>query len=255
MRRLPLLCTAAALVAATAPAIAHADADETRAGSVYARVTGSEVVLGNAVAERRWSRDALRTTALTDKRGQDRSWSSGSRDFSLTVGAATIGSEQFSVDDVKVTDLPRGGLRVTMSLSGVPGLAATRTVEAYDGIAGFRTQTTVTPAVPLPLRGATLDEAAVGSTNPAACLPGRGRLARARLRRTRPRPGRQARRHLAETTTAPAGEPLDGPGEWLSEPSRRRPSPPSSSPSATTCPPAGRRTTAPPLDLRRDPRA
>ena len=87
MRRLPLLLTAVALVAATAPALAKTSAGEVRQGSVYARITNTEVVLGNSVAERRWSRDALRTTALVDKRGQDRTWSTGSRDFSLTTAA------------------------------------------------------------------------------------------------------------------------------------------------------------------------
>src|SRR4051812_20545628 len=147
MRRLPLACLAAvvtALVATTVPALAQQSGDETRDGSVYARVTDTEVVLGNSVAERRWSRDSLRTTSLVDKRGQDRNWSSGSRDFSLSVGAATIGSEQFTVEDAEVTDLPRGGLHVTMTLGGVPGLTATRVVEAYSGIAGFRTQTILT---------------------------------------------------------------------------------------------------------------
>src|SRR5690242_7759869 len=217
MRRLPLVLAAAALVAGTVPALARSGPDEVRDGSVYARVTDAEVVLGNSVAERRWSRDALRTTALVDKRGQDRDWTTGSRDFSLTVGAATIGSEQFRVDDVKVTDLPRGGLRVTMALTGVPGLAATRVVEAYNGIAGFRTQTTLTPTVPLPLRGATLDEAAVGAATPVLHAFRAGADWR--------EPG-YAGPQLAvgdkhagtwrDTTTAPAGQPLEGPGEWLS---------------------------------------
>src|SRR4051794_12482732 len=217
MRRLPIACLAVALVAAAVPALAKQSEGTVRNGSAYARVTDTEVVLGNSVAERRWSRDALRTTALVDKRGRDRSWSTGSRDFSLAVGAATIGSEQFAVDDVAVTDLPRGGLRLTMTLSGVPGLAATRTVEAYDGIAGFRTQTTLTPTVPLPLRGATLDEAAVGTAAPTLHAFRAGADWR--------EPGYAGPdvavgdKHPGtwrETTTAPAGTPLEGPGEWLS---------------------------------------
>jgi hypothetical protein len=217
MRRLPLLLTAAALVAGTVPALAKAGPDEVRDGSVYARVTDTEVVLGNSVAERRWSRDSLRTTALVDKRGQDRSWSTGSRDFSLSVGAATIGSEQFTVDDAMVTDLPRGGLRITMTLGGVPGLAATRVVEAYNGIAGFRTQTTLTPTVPLPLRGATLDEAAVGTA--AATL----HAFRAGADWREPdyagpdlALGDKHAGTWRDTKTAAAGQPLEGPGEWLS---------------------------------------
>lgn len=199
MRRLTLLCTALALLAGSTPAWStQADRPAaTRAGSVSVSVTDSEVVLGNAVAERRWSRDALRTTALIDKRGQGRRWSSGSRDFSLTTGVATIGSEQFSVDAVTVRRLDRGGLQVRMTLGGVPGLSVTRVVEAYEGIAGFRTQTLLTPLAPLALRAATLDEVAVGATVPVLHSFRRRRLARAELRRSRCQPGRQARRHLA----------------------------------------------------------
>src|SRR3954451_3727385 len=47
---------------------AHAAAAVTRDHGVYARVTATQVVLGNSVAERRWSRAALRTTALIDTR-------------------------------------------------------------------------------------------------------------------------------------------------------------------------------------------
>ncbi len=166
---------AAVLLGAVAPALAApgprgtvgpAPAGTTREGSVYATVTADGVVLGNALAERRWSRAALRTTALVDKRGQDRTWSAGSRDFSLQVGAASVGSELFRVASVAVTPLDRGGLRVTMTLDGVPGLAATREVEAYDGVAGFRTRTVLHPTAPLVLRGATLDEVAVGTAAP-----------------------------------------------------------------------------------------
>jgi hypothetical protein len=61
-----------------------------------------------------------------------------------------------------VERLARGGLRVEMRLAGPAGLAGTRIAEAYPGIAGFRTQTVLESAAPLPLTGATLDEAAVG---------------------------------------------------------------------------------------------
>ena len=218
MRRLPLLCTALALLAGTTPVWSDPRAkDETRDGNVYARVTDGEVVLGNAVAERRWSREALQTTALVDKRGKDRSWSAGSRDFSLTVGAATIGSEQFSVEQVSVRELDRGGLQVTMTLGGVPGIAATRVVEAYNGIAGFRTQTFLTPAVPLPLRGATLDEAAVGSAEP-VLHAFRGGADWREPGYTGPElsVGDKHPGTWRDTRTAAAGTPLQGAGQWLS---------------------------------------
>ena len=217
MRRLPLLCTLLALVAGTAPAVAGPQDHDVRAGSVYADVTGTEVVLGNAVAERRWSRDALRTTSLVDKRGQDRQWTTGSRDFSLTLGGATIGSDALSVEDVTVQQLDRGGLQVRMELAGLPGVAVTRVVEAYDGVAGFRTQTLLTPSTPLPLRGGTLDEAAVGTATPVLHAFRAGADWREpdytgpELAVGDGHPGT-----WRDTRTAEAGAPLEGPGQWLS---------------------------------------
>src|SRR5689334_18089037 len=140
-----------------------ARADETvRAGSVYATVTKTEVVLGNSVAERRWARDGLTTTALVDKRKGGTTWSTNRRDFALDLAGRTdaLGSESFTVTGVHVSRLDRGGLRVSMDLaSPLPGLTATRIAEAYPGIAGFRTQTVLHPAAGLALAGATLDEA------------------------------------------------------------------------------------------------
>jgi hypothetical protein len=59
-------------------------------------VSDAEVVLGNHLAERRWDRASLRTTALVDKRAGGRHWSAGRRDFTLTVSGAEIGSESVS---------------------------------------------------------------------------------------------------------------------------------------------------------------
>jgi hypothetical protein len=180
-------------------------------------VTADEVVLGNSLAERRWSRAGLRTTALVDKRSPGDTWSSGTSDFSLTVGATTISSERFTVDAVAVRRLARGGLQVTMTLGGLPGLAATRVAEAYDGVAGFRTQTFLTPTVPLPLRGATLDEAAVGKAAPTLHAfragadwrePG---YAGPSLAIGDKHPGT-----WRDTRTVPSGAALEGTGQWLS---------------------------------------
>src|SRR4051794_5445683 len=157
MRRLAVLI---ALAIFALPAVARAQ--EVRDGSVYARITDNEVVLGNALAERRWARDGLVTEALVDKRGGDRTWSKDRRDFALDLsGRSDIGSERFTVTSVKTAKLDRGGLRVTMELTApVPGLTATRIAEAYPGVAGFKTQTVLHPATGLVLAGATLDEAA-----------------------------------------------------------------------------------------------
>ena len=153
------LALAAALVLAPLTVPASADAAH-KNGSVYARVTDGTVVLGNSVAERSWTRSAL-TSTVVDKRGRGETVvSEGARDFALTVGATDVGSESFAVSAVSV-DRIAGGLRVTMTLTGPPGLAAERVVEAYGGVAGFRTQTFVTPLVPLTLRGAVLDTVAV----------------------------------------------------------------------------------------------
>ena len=136
--------------------------DEMTSASVYARVSDEEIVLGNDLVERRWDPAEFATTALTDKRGTPRSWSDRTPDFDLNIGAVDVPSDLFSVTGASLTDLG-GGIRLTMELSA-PGLEATRVAEAYDGIAGFRTQTTLTPTTPLALRGASFEEADVGSS-------------------------------------------------------------------------------------------
>src|SRR3954447_11044865 len=160
MRRLPALL-AVALFALPAAA---ARADD----GVYAQVTDKDVVLGNTLVERRWSRDKLVTTALVDKRDGGRTWSKDRRDFALDLSGRTdIGSESFSVTSAKVAKLDRRGLRVTMELAlPAPGLTATRIAEAYPGVAGFKTQTILHPAAGLALAGATLDEAAAPGAAP-----------------------------------------------------------------------------------------
>jgi hypothetical protein len=133
---------------------------------VYARYDGGAVTLGNALVERRWARSGLRTTRLLDKRAGGRRWSTGNRDFVLHLdGGVEVGSDAFHVASVEQSRLARGGVGVTMRLSGsgaAAGLSATRTVEAYPSVAGFRAQTTVAATTPLVLASATLELAAVG---------------------------------------------------------------------------------------------
>ena len=196
-----------------------AGAQELRDGDVYARVDDGQVVLGNAVAERRWATAGLRTLALLDKRRGGRLWSAGQRDFALSVGGAELGSESFRVDSVDLVRLPRGGIRVLMRLAGSPGgpaLGATRIAEAYPGIAGFRTQTVLEAAAPLALSAATLDEAAVGSVSPTIHAFRAGADWR--------QPGYtgpdlsvgdpHAGTWRASQTAGP-GSPLSGPAQWL----------------------------------------
>ncbi|HEY7874641.1 MAG TPA: alpha-galactosidase [Actinomycetota bacterium] len=164
MRRALLSILIAALVVASPLpqlALENATAADGVSGSVYARVTDGAVVLGNDLVERSWDRAAFATTELIDKRGGGRVWSRDHADFELLVGAARVPSTLFSLASADVTDIG-GGLRVTMELTA-PGIAATRIAEAYDGIAGFRTQTILRPAAALALRGASFEEAAAGT--------------------------------------------------------------------------------------------
>ncbi|MDQ3935889.1 MAG: alpha-galactosidase, partial [Actinomycetota bacterium] len=160
MRRGAVIAVLALLLVGVAPASAQTAADDT-----FARLEANQVVLGNSLVERRWSRDELRTTVLIDRRAGGRTWSRGAREFALRVGAAEIGSEQFAVDSAAVTPLPRGGLRLRMTISG-PGLTGVRTAEVYPGVAGFRTQTTLTSPAPLTLNEVVLEEAVVGQVKP-----------------------------------------------------------------------------------------
>jgi hypothetical protein len=209
----------AALLAAIAWAPAARAADF-RDGSVRAHVSPTEVTLSNNLVERRWDRTAFRTTALVDKRGRDRVWSAGQRDFSLGVAGVDVGSESLHVRSVDVTKLERGGLHVEMKLSppaSLPGLTVTRVAEAYPGVAGFRVQTVIESAVPVALTRATLDEAAVGRAAPEISAFRAGGDWR--------EPGWQGPPVTVgdahpgtwrQSTSADAGQALRGPGEWLS---------------------------------------
>ncbi len=209
----------AVLLAAIAWAPAARAADY-RDGSVYAHVSPAEVALGNNLVERRWDRAAFRTAAIVDKRGRDRIWSAGRRDFSLTVAGVRVGSQALHVESVEVTELDRGGLRVRMALSApvaLPGLTITRVAEAYPGVAGIRVQTVLESPAPLALERATLDEAAVGSAAPTIHAFRAGADWREPdwpgppLTVGDPHPGT-----WRESSQAGAGAPLRGPGEWLS---------------------------------------
>ena len=209
------LVWAAALLIALCAAPAHAAPVTDR--DVYADVTAERVTLGNALAERSWSREALATIELRDKRRGGVVWSRNQPDFRLAVGGPSLTSEQFAVSDAKVERLPRGGLRVTMTLAGPAGLAATRIAEAYPGIAGFRTQTVLLPSAPLTLAGATLDEAAIGDT-PAVTLHNFRAGADWRSAEYEGPPaavGDAQAGSWRATTRGEAGQPVEANAEWL----------------------------------------
>jgi hypothetical protein len=187
-------------------------------GDVYARVSGGRVVLGNDLAERRWTRGHLRTAVLEDKRDGGRVWARRTPDFTLQIRGAGLSSAAFRVASAKVTRLERGGLRVTMRLAGPPGLNATRTAEAYPHVAGFRTQTVLEPIAGLVLSGATLEQAGVGP----AALPS---ISAFRAGSDWREPGYtgppvgvgdQHPGDWRDTRTAPPGQPIEAPGQWLS---------------------------------------
>lgn len=222
-----LLATLALALLATAPA--RAAERVVRAGSVYARIGPERIVLGNGWVQRTWERRSFRTVSLLDRRGRDRLWSAGQRDFTLRVGGVDLGSDLFGVTAVDVARLARGGLRVTMHLSaagaGVPGgLTVTRVAEAYPRVAGFRTQTTLASTAPLVLDAATLDEAAVGARVSPTIHAFRGGSDWREPGYEGP-PIHVGDAHggtWRDTHAAGAGRALAGPAQWLSAADGRR---------------------------------
>ena len=207
------LLLAVAALALGAPA---AQAYEERSGDVVARVGPTEIVLGNSLVERRWDALAFRTVDIVDKR-TSRRWSTNSRDFAFGTSEATLGSELFHVTSTQVDQLPRGGLRLTMELSGPPGLTARRTAEAYPGIAGLRMQTVLKPAAGVALGSAVLDEVVTGAGTPTLHAFRAGADWRdpewtgPEFQIGDPHAGT-----WRETETAGAGQPVQGYGQWLS---------------------------------------
>ena len=162
MKRLAAVLLTACLIAPFARASTAQAAEEFTSGTTYARITNDQIVLGNALVERTWRRAGFATLSIVDKRDGGLATTT-SPDFRLIVGGspAELTSDRFNVTSVAVEPID-GGLRASIQLSA-PGITATRVAEVYDGIAGFRTQTTISPLSPLALRGYTLDEAAVGN--------------------------------------------------------------------------------------------
>lgn len=198
-------------------------------GTVYVDVTDTTVAIGNALVERSWGRDGFGTTSF--ERADDYSSSAsfpGAPDFRLEIGGAEIESTDFSVSAIDVTEIDTG-LRLELTLDGV-SFDVIRSIEVYEGIAGFRTETSVISPVPLALSGYTIDELQLFDAAPTIHAFRAG----ADWRDpdwTGPRPddGDECMEwcpvtsvgdpHVGtwrETHTAPAGQPLSGPGEWIS---------------------------------------
>ena len=203
-----------------------ADTIDTHAGTVYARMDATQLVIGNELIERRWTRDGFATVSFTDKRGGGKQWVTKRRDFSLRIGASPVevGSDTFRVAGATATSLPRGGLRVVLNLEPRVGtvpmllaLKATRTIEAYPRVAGVRSQTVLKPTAPLVLNGYTLDELAVAGAAPRADAFNSGADFRGPGEENPPLSVGDPRAGEWRTThTAAAGKALASHGEWLS---------------------------------------
>ena len=133
------------------------------AGETYVRVSEDALVVGNGLVERSWALDNFGTTSITDLRAGGKPWGGAGLDFSLDLGALQLPSTDFQATATDVRQIDGPGLRVEVSLTST-ATDATRVIEIYEGIAGFKTRTILEPTAPLPLSGYTLDEAAVGST-------------------------------------------------------------------------------------------
>ncbi|MDX6666347.1 MAG: alpha-galactosidase, partial [Solirubrobacteraceae bacterium] len=211
---LPLAVLALALVPAAASATTYSD------GGVDAHVEAQQVTLSNGLVTRTWNRTALRSAITDDRSGLP--VTTAAPDFTLTIGGQSLPSSDFTIDSVTAGHAKGGGVRLTMSLTDktLPVLTATRIVEAYPGVAGFRTQTTLFSPVPLVLSAATIDEAAVGGK----ALPTvHGFRAGADWRGgdpawTGPTYGSVGDAHAGDwrdSRTGERGAALTGPGEWV----------------------------------------
>lgn len=121
------------------------------------------IVVNNGLIERRWSANPYLTLSYTDLR-TGKVWSQDSADFALKIGPAALGAERFAITGMPTVEAtPRGAVRITVKLAPAPlgalpaGLQVTRVMEIYPGVAGMRSETTVSTPVPLVLSGYTLE--------------------------------------------------------------------------------------------------
>ena len=131
-------------------------------GGTYAHISDTGVVAGNDLVERRWRRSGFGTTSLVDERDGSKVWAAHGDDFHIDLGTHELASSDFLAHEVTVTPLGEDeGLRIAFELDSET-IAATRVVEIYDGVAGFRTRTILHPSQETVLLDYTLDEIAVG---------------------------------------------------------------------------------------------
>jgi hypothetical protein len=136
-------------------------------------------------------------------------------DFSLLLDGVRIASDKMSITHVALTRAPRGGVRVTFTLSLLGLATVVREVEAYPGVAGFASRTTVAPLIPLVVSGYTLDEVLVGKGTPTIHAFRAGADWREpEWKPTGTRPKHTGDWHVSKG--AAFGTALSAPGEWLS---------------------------------------
>lgn len=205
MRRLSFLLAAALLTPAGAPALLPGCA-----GPVSATIDDQGVTLDNELVSRAWERDRLVTTAIEDARSGLKAGEAS--DFSLEIDGAAVPSAAMPVASVDAAPVSEG-CRLTWRLL-VPGVAdVTRTVDLYEGTAGFIARTTIAPTAPAVLTGYTLENVAL-----------LGGLATLHAFRAGADwrfdegwdPGGIGDDHRGDWRVQTSGVSIDGPGEWLS---------------------------------------
>ncbi len=142
------------------PAGALAATATSNAG-VTAVIGPNRISLGNGIVERVWSPTAVTTTSV-GRIGA--AFTYPHDDFALLLDGIRISSGSLPVQSVAARAVD-GGVAVEWVLGAPAGAQVRRTVEAYEGIAGFKSQTVIESLAPLPLSGYTLDEVGAGFTD------------------------------------------------------------------------------------------
>ena len=215
MRRRVAAVVAAVSLLASPAALARNDEPRVDNAGVVARVTATGVSLGNGLVTRRWARAPFRTEAIVDERAGF-PVAGAAPDFGLRIAGALVQSDAFTVTRVDTQEID-DGMRVVFFLAGPAGLRAERTVDAYRGVAGFRTRTVLRSTGPLVLSEAVLEQAAVGGIAPTIHALRAGadwrepEWAGPDVQVGDPHAG-----SWRDTRKAGPGQLLSGPGQWLS---------------------------------------
>lgn len=161
VRKIAVICSVAALTSVLA-AVPSNGVEQLQDQDVYAEISDTEIVLGNSFIERRWRPDRLQTTRFYDKRTEV-VLAEPTADFALQLDGVEITSNLMAIEDAEAQIIERGGIGIVFTLI-FPGVRVTRRVEAYPGIAGFRSLTALEPTATLVLSGYDLERVAVGNS-------------------------------------------------------------------------------------------